>query len=219
MTTIRTAHAAATPAVTALRLLAGYTPIDADDAWALLASLHDHGADSIVSGLLAAIHRLRETIGATPGVDQDAAQRIGDCLQAATEIISGAAADWIDRAREQLPESEDDEAEGIPSWELSPAPTEGPNASSADGWSMHTLAAHAVREGDLLPLGSWRRVVFVHDDREGGVQLTLERADGQMGTLQIVAAEPLAILRPAAADSAANARPATPYGDSDGEQD
>lgn len=87
--------------------------------------------------------------------------------------------------------------DGIPSWELNPAPAHDPNPASADGWAMHSLAAHAVREGDLLPLETWNRVTFVHDDHEGSVQIGFTYPDGRAGSLQIVAAARVAILRPA----------------------
>lgn len=85
--------------------------------------------------------------------------------------------------------------DGIPPWELSPAPAEDPDPLSADGWTMHAIAAHAVREGDLLPRETWNRVTFVHDDHEGGVQIEFTYPDGRTGTLQIVAAAKLAVLR------------------------
>lgn len=199
MPTIRTAHPAATPAARALALLATYTPADADDAAALLAAIHDHGNDSVISGLLAALHHLRGNIGQVPGVEPDAAQAIADHLQAATELISGAAADWIDRATALLPESqgEDESTEGIPSWELNPAPTEDPHAAPAAGYTMLTVPAREVREGDLIPaVDGWARVAYVHHDREDdSASLTYRYPSGRMGTRECVGAAADAILR------------------------
>lgn len=199
MAAIRTAHPAATPAASALKLLADYQPVDADDASALLAAIHDHGSDSVISGLLAALHHLRGNIGQVPGVEPHAAQAIADHLQAATELISGAAADWIDRATALLPEpqGEDEDTEGVPSWELNPAPAEDPHAAPAAGCTMLTVPAREVREGDLIPaVDGWARVIYVHHDREDdSASLTYQYPSGRMGTRECVGAAADAILR------------------------
>lgn len=197
MPAVRTAHPLTTAAARALTLLANYQPTSPDDAAALLSGLHEHGSDSVISGLLAALHGLREHIADVPGIDPEQAQKIADFLQAATEIMSGAGPDWIDRARELLPEPEDtSEYDGIPSWELNPAPETDPHAAPTTGQIMLSVPARLVREGDLIGGEHWRRVTYVHHDREDrAVYLTLTAPDGTPGSLEIVADVAVAVLR------------------------
>ena len=208
MTTIRTAHPAATPAARALKLLADYQPIDADDAWLLLAALHQHSSDSVIARLLEAIDALTSNVYATTGISQRDAKRISECLNAASEIISGVSNDWFDRAREVLPEpqGEDESTEGIPSWELNPAPAEDPHAAPAAGYTMLTVPAREVREGDLIPAADgWARVIYVHHDREDdSASLTYQYPGGRMGTRECVGAAADAILRRASRDPLAD---------------
>lgn len=197
--TIRTAHPAATPAARALALLADYTPTDATDAWLLLAALHQYGSDSVIARLLEAIDALTTNMYTTTGISERDARRISECLNAASEIISGASNEWLDRAREVLPEpqSEDETTDGIPSWELNPTPPI-ENAGPADGYTRLTVPASGIRENDLLPGDTWLRVIHTHTNlEENRTHLTYRRTDGRVGTIESVAAVPHAILRPA----------------------
>lgn len=214
MTTIRTAHAAATPAARALALLANYRPVDADDAANLLAALHEHGSDTVIARLLEALDAQASNAFDTPGIDQDTAKRIAAHLNAAGELISGASSDWIDRAREVLPEPADtSEYDGV---HLEPViPDTDTAGSPADGWVMLTVPAREIREGDLLALSGWRRVTHAHYDREDrGAYITYQCADGRAGTLESIASEPHAILRRAARPDLADLARLI-YGDAD----
>lgn len=70
----------------------------------------------------------------------------------------------------------------------------------ADGLAMLTVPAHELRRGDQLPLsGQWCTVGRNDDttDGETGTRaLTLTAADGQVRVWDVLASQPVAVLRP-----------------------
>ena len=93
-------HPAAAPAIAALTSLANYQATSPADTAALLDSIHRYGHDSVIAKLLEALDAINSNLYATPGLPEAAARRISGHLNTAAEHISGAACDWIDRARE-----------------------------------------------------------------------------------------------------------------------
>lgn len=95
-----TAHPAAAPALRALSDLAAWQPANADELGRMLQSLHAYGQDSIIAALLTLLDNLAAASFGLPGVTPEQSRLIAGPLRAAGEIISGAACDYLDRARE-----------------------------------------------------------------------------------------------------------------------
>lgn len=95
-----TAHTAAAPAIRALTDLAAWQPANADELGRMLQALHAYGQDSIIAQLLTLLDNLAGAAFGLQGVTPEQSRLIAGPLRAAGEHISGAACDFIDRARE-----------------------------------------------------------------------------------------------------------------------
>ena len=93
-------HPAAAPAINALNALANWTPASADELARILEAVHAYGQQSIISELLEALDNLASAAFGLPGLNPEQSRQISQYLTAAGEIISGAACDFIGRARE-----------------------------------------------------------------------------------------------------------------------
>ena len=100
--TARDPHPAAAPAITALNTLAHWTPANAGELARILEAIHAYGQQSIISELLTALDNLARASFGLPGLNPEQSRQISEYLTAATGIISGAAHDFIDRAREAI---------------------------------------------------------------------------------------------------------------------
>jgi hypothetical protein len=97
-------HPAAAVAIAALTDLATWTPANAGELARILDAVHDHGQHSIVSALLDVLDNLASASFGLDGLTPDQSRLISGHLVRAGQAIGGAASDWIDRARQELPE-------------------------------------------------------------------------------------------------------------------
>lgn len=94
-----TAHTAAQPALRALADLANWQPANADELGRMLEALHAYGQDSIIAQLLTLLDNLAAAAFGLEGVTPEQSRLIADNLERAGAAISGAAHDYLDRAR------------------------------------------------------------------------------------------------------------------------
>lgn len=94
-----TAHTAAQPAIRALSDLANWQPANADELGRMLEALHAYGQDSIIAQLLTLLDNLAAAAFGLQGVTPEQSRLIADNLERAGATISGAAHDYLDRAR------------------------------------------------------------------------------------------------------------------------
>lgn len=97
-------HGAAAVAIAALTDLAAWQPANAGELSRILDATHQHGADSIIAALLDVLANLSSAPYTLPDIAPERARLIAGHLTHAGELIGGAAADWIDRARQELSE-------------------------------------------------------------------------------------------------------------------
>ncbi|HZP54627.1 hypothetical protein [Actinocrinis sp.] len=97
--TARDPHPAAIPAIHALGTLARWTPANATELARILESIHAYGQQSIISELLETLDNLASAAFGLEGLTPEQSRIIGQHLELAGSTISGAAHDWIDRAR------------------------------------------------------------------------------------------------------------------------
>lgn len=94
-----TAHTAAAPAIRALADLAAWQPANAHELGRMLEALHAYGQDSIIAQLLTLLGNLAGHAFGLAGVTPERSRLIADNLERAGAAISGAACDYLDRAR------------------------------------------------------------------------------------------------------------------------
>lgn len=95
-----TTHPLADAAIRALTDLAAWTPANADELARVLESVHAVNRKSIITVLDAALGNLAAAAFGLDGLTPEQSHTVSTHLETAAEHISGAACDWIDRARE-----------------------------------------------------------------------------------------------------------------------